>query len=505
MSKFSKKSSDYKDRAKAIRTLEILREDLKRRARGSLLDFTKYINLQYKDNWHHREIASTLDKFFTDEDFNRLMIFMPPQHGKSELASRNFPAYVLGRSPDTRIVGASYSSDLAKSFNRDIKRIIDNPFYLDIFPNTRLNSKNTVTDDKRGYLRNTEEFEVVGYMGSYKSVGVLGALSGRPVDLLIIDDPVKDKIEASSPTYRRRVWEWYVNVAENRLHNNSKVIIIMTRWHEDDLAGRLLGKEPEKWHVLKIEAIKEAKVKEVAPGKMPVPVNDPRKEGEALWPEKHSLQRLLDRRALGIEDFNCTHQQNPASEEEGIVKRSWFTFEQHAPDLVWDFWLDGAYTKSSANSPTGIVVAGYDKVTGKVYIRHATSQHMEMPELLSFLPNYLKQHGHSPKSRLYIEPKATGLTLAQLIRSSPELRFISPVSIKSKLVSEGKEARISVAAPKIESARVVLLPGGWADDFITQLCRFPRAANTEYVDLIGYISDFYFLKQGAKRGVRRRN
>lgn len=176
------------------------------------------------------------------------MIFVPPQHGKSEILSRNFPAWAFGYDPDLKIVGCSYSSDLAKQFSRSIQRIMDSPEYLHIFPETRLNSSNlrTVT---RGYLRNVDMFEIVNHKGFYKAQGVCGSLTGTAVDIAIIDDPVKDAIEAYSPTYRERVWEWYTSVLLTRLHNNSRQLFIMTRWHEDDLAGRILSREADKWEV----------------------------------------------------------------------------------------------------------------------------------------------------------------------------------------------------------------------------------------------------------------
>lgn len=391
-----------------------------------------------------------------------------------------------------KIAGCSYSIDLARSFNRDIQRIITAGEYSQVFPGTRLNAKNVVTDSHQSWLRNSEEFEVVGAKGKYKAVGVMGGLSGRTVDFAIIDDPVKDAVEANSPTYRERAWQWYLNVLETRLHNDSKVILIMTRWHEDDLAGRLLSRQPDKWQVIKIPAIKEA-------GGHP---EDPREIGEALWPARHSLEKMLDLRALSERTFSSLYQQNPTIEEGDKIKRAWFEYrnENELPGgLVWDMWIDGAYTKSTANDPTGLMVAAFHRPTNTLYIRHAHDAYMEMPTLLNFLPEYADLHGVNHMSRAYIEPKASGKSLKQMLKDIEGLHW-NPVEIKSELVQEGKESRIQVAAPKVESGKVCLVIGNWNDRFVDQLAGFPKAAHDEFVDLLGYACWHYM---GGRRGLPR--
>ena len=462
--------------------VEIMREEIRRRADTRLIDFIYYTNWKYKANWHHTVIADELDDFLESETVNKLMLFVPPQHGKSEITSRALPAYELGRNPNAKIAACSYSIDLARGFNRSVQRIIDSKEYVDIFPNTRLGKRRVVADGDQNYLKNTEEFEVVGYSGSYKSVGIMGPLSGRPVDLAIIDDPIKDKMEANSKTYRDRVWDWFINVLEQRLHNKSKVILIMTRWHEDDLAGRLIEKEPDEWKVIKIKAVKEA---DGHP-------KDPRKIGEALWPERHSLEKLLKTKAKSLVTFTSLLQQEPAPAEGNKVKRDWWEYchEKEVPVRVWwDLWIDGAYTKQTENDPSGLMVAGFDEITNTLYVKHAQEGFLEMPELIDLIKDYTKLHRLGYKSSVYIEPKASGKSLAQMLKKQTKL---SPVEIDGHLVREGKEARIQVAAPKIQSGRVVLVRGNWTDKFTNQICTFPNAAHDEFVDLIGYACYQYF-------------
>ena len=149
-------------------------------ARRNLLDFVVYNKPDYQVNWHHKLLCHYLDRFVRGE-ITRLMVFMPPQHGKSELVSRQLPAFILGRQPKTKIVLASYSADLASSFNRDCQRIMDGDAYRDVFPDTQLNSSNVVTIAKGNWLRNSDIFEVVGHGGFLKTTGVGGSLTGTPV------------------------------------------------------------------------------------------------------------------------------------------------------------------------------------------------------------------------------------------------------------------------------------------------------------------------------------
>ena len=168
------------------------------------------------------------------------MITVPPQHGKSEGSTRRLPAYMLGVNPDLRIAVSSYNSTFASKFNRDIQRIIDTPEYNHVFSDTLLSGS---IKQSSQFLRNSTEFEIVNKKGSLKSVGRGGALTGNPVDVMIMDDLYKDFAEGNSPIIRDSVWDWYTTVVKTRLHNDSQELIVFTRWHEDDLIGRLEKKK----------------------------------------------------------------------------------------------------------------------------------------------------------------------------------------------------------------------------------------------------------------------
>lgn len=297
-------------------------------AKRNFLDFIRYTKPDYQFNWHHLLLIDYLQKFI-DGDIKRLLVFMPPQHGKSELVSRRLPAYLLGKDPKTKIVLASYSSTLASSFNRDCQRIIDTPEYHNVFPETLLNSSNIVTVSKN-YLRNSEIFETVGHGGFLKTVGVGGSLTGTPADIAIIDDPVKDSIEATSSTYQVRNWNWYNDVLFTRTHNNSQILLTQTRWDENDLSGLLIkamqeGKG-EKWTILSLPAIKETATNE----------GDPREVGEALWADRHSLSKLLTVKSQSIRTFAALFQQDPKPTETGGEFYKQFKIHKHTGNCVYD-------------------------------------------------------------------------------------------------------------------------------------------------------------------------
>ena len=462
------------------RELILRRQLFKIESQESLSVFLNYQNPSYERKWFHELIADRCQQLFEGK-FQRLMIFVPPQHGKSEIVSRNFPAWALGRDPDMKIAGCSYSSDLARQFSRSIQRVIDSQEYFDIFPSTTLNASNLRANTKGGYLRNIDSFEIVEHKGFYKAVGVCGPLTGTPVDLAIIDDPVKDAIEAYSQTYRDRVWEWYVNVLLTRLHNGSRQILIMTRWHEDDLAGRLLKKEPEKWEVISIPAIKESHDTDDY---------DHRELGEALWPEKHSLEKLMDLRTLSERTFISLYQQRPTVDGGNIIKSDWFqrcSYQQFAELRTKEpiiFFLDTAYTDDAKNDPSGIIATC--RVGKLIYILNAKKVLLKFPDLIRFIPNYVRENGYTGSSSIRIEPKANGLSVIDQLREMTKLNITRTPTPK-----ESKETRLNVASPTVESGRVVIVDGSWNDEFITEVCGFPAKAHDEYVDLLCYAVDYH--------------
>lgn len=470
-----------------LRELKLERELFKIDAREKFRVFLNYSNPAYSRTWYHTLIANYCQKVLEGEIRN-LMVFVPPQHGKSEIVSRNFPAWALGKFPDLKIVGSSYSADLAQQFSRSIQRTIDSNEYKELFPDTYLNGSNVRTNARGGYIRNVDLFETVGHKGFYKAVGVCGGLTGTPVDIGIIDDPVKDAIEAYSETYRARVWDWYINVFLTRLHNDSRQIFIMTRWHDDDLAGRLLKKEPDKWTVLRIPAIRES----LDDGN----TMDPRSVGDALWPEKHSIERLREAEARSPRTFSALYQQRPTIAGGNIIKYDWFRkisrveFERLRQYEPIHFFCDTAYTEKSENDPTGII--GVCKIGFNIYVVCGKKVNLKFPDLLAWLPKWILENGYTSESTLRIEPKASGLSLIQSIERNTGINVTRTPTPK-----DSKEVRLNAASPTIECGRVYIVDDFFAEEFIEEVCGFPAKPHDEYVDVLCYAIDYYNTVEDA--------
>lgn len=265
-----------------------------------------------------------------------------PTHN-SELTSRRLPAYLFGINPNIKVIGCSYNATLARDFNRDVQRIIDDPLYQDVFPETKLNSKNVATDSKGAFKRNSDEFQVVNHKGYYRGVGVMGPLTGYDMDVGIIDDPVKDAVDASSPVQRAAKWEWYTKVFSSRIENHTQQLVTQTRWHQDDLSGRILKRINKKgdWVIVNLPAIKRgATMKE-----------DPRKIGEPLWPEKKSLEQLLEYEEMDERGFHALYQQDPKPFKGGLVYPNWNMIsddEYHQLNVEEFYGLDFGFTNPAA-------------------------------------------------------------------------------------------------------------------------------------------------------------
>ena len=456
------------------------------RERNDLLSFVKYTKSDYEINWHHAYLCRKLDEFAAGR-ITRMMVFMPPQHGKSELVSRRFPAYMLGRNPNLKYVGASYSEELACSFNRETQRIVDDEPYSDIFDLCKTNMV------KRKYLKRSDIFEVEGYAGYYKSVGVGGSLTGFSADILSIDDPVKGPEQAFSETYRRSVWDWYTDVVETRLHNSSQVLLTMTRWHEDDLAGRLLESGKDKWVVISFPAVKEDETN----------LDDPRKIGEALWPKRHSLERLNDIRKISERTFISLYQQRPAPEEGCLIKKYWFKefYRSELPvDLAVDFYTDTAYGKErSDNSAT----MSYIFHEGRFYILDMWVANLGFPEFRKSYIDYIERSGYTQRSECVFEPKASGISIVQDLKESKLLTGGRINVIEDKPPNDDKQTRLMAASPVVESGRVFLLKGAsWIDRFLNECASFPNGKYDDQVDCLSSVI-LRRLKHEAEPKIRR--
>lgn len=296
----------------------------------------------YSANWHHALLARHLDRFARGE-CRRLIVSMPPQHGKSELVSRRLPPFILGLDPDQRVIGTSYGASLASDFNRDCQRVMDSDAYGRLFPQSALGERNIRTVAGPDALRNSEVFEVAGRLGSYRCAGVGGPISGKPADKIICDDLLKNREEADSPTVRNNVWRWFTSVVMARCHNDTGILMCATRWHPDDPIGRLvklMEDDPtaDRWEVLTLPAVREEAAHP----------EDPRQVGEALWPARHSLESLLRKKAASLTDWWSIYQQRPRAE--GALE--WPDEHFGWPGFWFDTWPDNCSLKVMALDPS---------------------------------------------------------------------------------------------------------------------------------------------------------
>ena len=348
---------------------------------------------------HHELIISKLEAIERGE-IKRLMIFLPPRHGKSFITSSIFPAWFLGRHPEYHVIFATYGQELSDDFGRRVRNFIADRVHQEIFPNCRLSEDST----------SVRRFNTTA-SGAYFAVGRGGPITGRGANLLLIDDPIKDREEANSETIRRALHEWYASVAYTRLMPGGAIIIIQTRWHEDDLAGWLLREHAnEKWDVLSLPAIAEQD-------------ESFRKEGEPLWPEKFPLPDLENIRALtGGRVWASLYQQRPAAAEGVIFKRDWWQF--FSPpltvklDQIVQSW-DTAFKKGTENdfsvcTTWGVTSDGY-------YLLHVWRERVEFPELKRVLTSLAEEW---KPNAILVEDRASGQSLIQELKLSTPLPLI---------------------------------------------------------------------------------
>jgi len=290
----------------------------RRNARTNLVPFAQRILPAFTAPPHVRILGEYLERVARRE-IRRLMVFLPPRHGKTELVSIQFPAWYLGSNPQSQIIGASYAEPLAYNNSRACRDTIKSPAFQTLWP-CALDSEGVVNWRIAGKENKRP---------NYVAAGVGGSLTGEGADLLIIDDPVKNYEEACSVLYRERNWEWYRSVARTRLQPNAAIILFMTRWHHDDLAGRLLRlseTDPlaDKWEMLVLPA-EDPEGKYMKPQGILPPYS-------ALWPEHYPEKELIALQAsLGTRQYGALYLQRPSDEEGSIVKRDWFKYYGEDP------------------------------------------------------------------------------------------------------------------------------------------------------------------------------
>lgn len=444
-------------------------EIIKRQARLHMMRYAKYMRPDLEIEPFHRIFYELLD-MFAHGKIMRLIISMPPQHGKSEGCSRLLPSYMLGLNPDKKIVIGSYATSFAQDFNRDNQRLIDSNEYRDLFPNTFLNRTNAVTM-ANVYKRNTNVIECVGHKGFLRVVGRGGALTGISVDVAIMDDLYKDYEEGNSPIIRDKAWNWYTSVMRKRLHNESQQLIVFTRWNEDDVIGRL---EKSNEQVVEIKSLNEinvissdAWIKVNFPAiKMtePTPI-DPRPKGTALWERKHSLQKHISERALDPIQFECLNQGNPRNAEGLLYGDNWkqYTLTDHSEYGV--VVGHNNYTDTADTGDDYLCSICYDVTRGIdtdgspcKYILVADIYYSDKPNEYT-VPGVAGLLQRNMTRESFIESNNGGRSFALMVgREAPKT-----CRIQWFYQSKNKESRILSNAALVKA--YIVMPYGWRDKY----------------------------------------
>lgn len=453
-------------------------------ARRHLLDFTKYTWPGYEENWHHRLVGDALDRVLAGK-CRRLIILEPPQNGKSEQVSRRFPAYALGKNPDLRIIATSYGDTLAGDMSRDVQKIMSTPEYRTLFPNTRLG------EAKDPEKRTQGQFDVVGRKGYYIGCALHGGITGKTSDIGIIDDPIKNRAEAESPAFRERVWDDYKSAFVTRQFGTTGAIIIcVTRWHEDDLVGRLLelaAKDPtaDQWEVISLPALASAKVE--------LHQDDPRKSGsnDPLWPDKYPIEELARRRAgMGEYDWAALYQQVPAPSGGGLFKEEWFAGKivDAAPTLMrkargWDT----AGTENDGDWTCGVKIGeefivsdpktGETASTGRFFVLDVQRKQFGPDSVDKLMRLITELDGHDCAQREEKEGGSAGGAV-----TAARLKTLKGYDYREVIISGSKVTRSKPFRAQCEGGNVYLLRADWNVAYIKELCGFPTALHDDQVD-----------------------
>ncbi|SIO50646.1 phage uncharacterized protein (putative large terminase), C-terminal domain-containing protein [Burkholderia sp. GAS332] len=461
--------------------------------RDSLMVYSMLTDPRYRPNRFHRYLARELEKAVA-AGHSRIMVFAPPQHGKSEIVSRKLPAWIMGKHPDWPIIAASYGDDLVELNGGAVRSMVASKMHRAIFPKCSLDPSTTA---KANF--NTSEG------GKYLGVTIRGGGTGFPAKVFIIDDPFKSRAEADSDTFREHVKNWYRSVVYTRLAENSILIVMHTRWHDDDLAGWLLREHPqENWMVINLPALAED--------------DDPlgRKVGEVLVPERFSAAALdMKRQAVGSREWTALYQGRPAPKGGGIFYREWIRHYE-VKDVTRAMWamnryllIDPARTQKKTSDYTAMLVIGLhidenyyllDAVYDRLTLKQRADNVIELHRKWKPLATGYKKTGHEQDIEYLLE-----------VQGRENYRF--PVLALAE--TGAKEARIERLAPDFEAERWWFPPTLWktdregvARDLIAQFIDeeykpFPAGRHDDFFDDMSGIKDMPIKWPRAKDFTRR--
>ena len=420
------------------------------------VDFMAFVKEMWPGFIHGRHHVLMAKKFqeIADGKLKRLIINMPPRHTKSEFASNMLPAWFLGKFPEKKVIQCSNTAELAVGFGRKVRNLVGSEQYSKIFPNVSLRA-----DSKAAGRWATS------HGGDYFAIGVGGTVTGKGADLLIIDDPHSEqeaKLAQGDPSVFDSVYEWYTSGPRQRLQPGGVIVVVMTRWSDKDLSGKLLKNDTE-WDIVQLPAILPS--------------------GNALWPEFWDISELLAlKEELPVYKWNAQYQQTPTGEEGALIKRDWWQrWEEDRPpkcEFIIQSW-DTAFTKSqradySACTTWGIFHLNENPEDVNIIMLDAWKDKLEFPDLKDTAKRFYDEW--QPDACI-IEAKAAGAPLIfELRRMGVMVSDYTPVRGNDKFV------RINSVTDLFRSGRVWAPETKWAEEVIEEMARFPNAEHDDLVD-----------------------
>lgn len=490
----AKKSGSGKKAAetKALNKAEAAKQEfyLRELAKRHLLAFVKRYEPKYMAGWFHKLLCEALMQFLEDvvaQRSPRLIITVPPRHGKSLLASQYFPAWALGNHPDLEFINTSYAQSLQMDFSRKIQEIIRTPDYQLLFDGLKITKGNEATErwslsDKNGIRTG----------GGVLAAGVGGPITGRGAHVALIDDPVKNREEAESPTVREGAKSWYSSTLYTRLAPGGGVLVIQTRWHDDDLAGWLLhemqeaekeateeGEWPEeadRWKVLDFPAIATHDEKY-------------RKAGEALHEERYDLKALKKiKRSLAPRDWAALYQQNPQVEEGAYFQKKMIRYYRSNPPRYMDIYAAGdlAISKTEQADFSVFMVCGVDEHENIYMLEEYRGRGWDADKIIDVM---FEIHRKWKPRRFGLEKGHISMTLdAILARRKKEEKLYDLHVEELKPGKNDKELRARSIQGLMSLGKVFWPEGAlWVDDHLNELLRFPNGVKDDRVDADAWI------------------
>ena len=494
-------------------------------SRRRLLPFVQRMNERYDAGWVHDDICRRLEKFSDDVAAGlspRLMILMPPRHGKSELASKNFPAWHLGRHPSHEFIACSYNLSLAMGFSRKVKQIIEDPAYQGVFP-TKLDPNN----------QSTEEWGIAGERGGYVAAGIGGPITGKGAHVLAIDDPVKNAEEADSADGREKVWEWYLSTAYTRLAPGGGVLVIQTWWHDDDLSGRLqqmmrqrgpdgeVDEDIDQFEVVKYPAIAETdEYLDESTGKIVRELPDDvsaadrverfrrlRQKGEALHPSRYDLKKLSRIRALNRKDdgtdgrwWSALYQQNPVPDDGGYFTKVQF---KRAPTpnvkkcnvfIAWDFAISEKKQNDYTVGSVGLQDED-DMLHVAEIVRFKSADSLFIVESIL---NLCTRWG-SPTLSLGFEDGQIYRAIEALLKKRMRERKMYPAITVLRPITD-KMARARVFQGRMQQGMVSWSDKAeWYEEARNELLRFPAGVHDDQVDSLSWMAQMVVGREAPRK------